>query len=172
MSPRRIQMWVGTMAVLLMIVLLIPLDAGQAQTPAAPATTPAAMSATTPSVTVKDQALTDNRVIIDTVVSDGPGWLVIHAAKGNTVGDVIGWAAVASGSNSNVVVAFSDPSKVTPTLYAMLHVDKGAVGKYEFPGADVPAMAGGQMVNPPFKITGGMMPAPAMSPAAATPSSQ
>jgi hypothetical protein len=139
-----------------------------AGTPAA--MTPAAMTAG-PSVTVKDQPLTDNHVVIDTVMSDGPGWLVIHAQKGGTVGEVIGWAAVAGGNNSNVVIAFSDPSKVTPTLYAMLHVDKGAVGKYEFPGADVPAMSGGKMVNPSFKITGGMMPAAGMTPGT-TPAAQ
>jgi hypothetical protein len=63
---------------------------------------------------------------------------------------------VANGENPHVVVAIPDASKVTQKLYAMLHTDKGVVGKYEFPGADVPVQLNGQLVNPSFMITGGL----------------
>ena len=39
--------------------------------------------------------------------------------------------------NSNVVVEI-DAEAATPILHAMLHVDEGEVGTYEFPGPDVP----------------------------------
>ncbi len=42
-------------------------------------------------------------------------------------GAVIGHAAVPDGLSANVSVTI-DAAKATPTLYAMLHVDKGAVG--------------------------------------------
>jgi hypothetical protein len=104
----------------------------------------------TPGVTVKDQTIDDARVVIADVVSAGPGWIVIHIDAKGSPGPVIGWAAVREGDNIDVTVAI-DASKATPILYAMLHVDAGKVGVYEFPGADVPAMAGGKMVSPGFK---------------------
>jgi predicted lipoprotein with Yx(FWY)xxD motif len=46
----------------------------------------------------------------------------------------------------------------TETLYAMLHVDAGTEGEFEFPdGADGPAVdADGNVVTPPFALTGGL----------------
>ena len=149
MSARRIRTLVALVTVLLLFVLLIPLSASRAQTPAANPTM-------APSVTVKDQAFVDNRVIIDKVVSEGPGWLVVHNAKGDTFGDDIGEAALSTGENSHVVVAIPDASKVTAKLFAMLHTDKGVVGKYEFPGPDGPVQLNGQLVNPSFMITSGL----------------
>ena len=35
----------------------------------------------TPSVTVEDQAIVDGTVTAASVVSDGPGWIVIHRRK-------------------------------------------------------------------------------------------
>lgn len=103
------------------------------------------------SVTVAGEvALVNNTVSIDKVVSVGPGWMTIHADKNGTPGDVIGHTAVVDGDNTNVVVTI-DPKKATPKLYAMLHVDAGVVGTYEFPGADVPALANdGSMISPAF----------------------
>ncbi len=108
-----------------------------------------------PEVQVQDQAIADSRVTIQKVVSAGPGWIVIHADNGGKPGPVVGWAAVAKGENPNVVVAI-DTKRATPVLYAMLHVDAGTVGTYEFPGADVPAKAGGMMVSPAFKVSSSM----------------
>ena len=57
----------------------------------------------TPSVTVDDQLSLDGTVTIAEVVSDGPGWLVVHAdAEGP--GPVLGWAAVEDGMNTDVEV--------------------------------------------------------------------
>jgi hypothetical protein len=111
-----------------------------------------ACSKPTPSVLVSDQAVKDDTVTIAKVVSEGPGWMVIHKEAGGAPGPVVGYAAVKKGTNDTVVVKI-DAYSATPTLYAMLHKDVGVVGTYEFPGADVPAMANGAMVSPPFKVT-------------------
>ena len=44
-------------------------------------------------------------------------------------------------------------AKATPILFAMLHTDAGVVGKYEFPGPDVPVMVDEKMVSPGFKAS-------------------
>jgi hypothetical protein len=110
---------------------------------------PALWAAGTPSVTVADQAVRDGTVTVARVESNGPGWIVIHADANGGPGPVTGYAAVKDGVNANVVVKI-DTTKATAVLYAMLHTDAGAVGTYEFPGADKPVMVDGKMVSPPF----------------------
>jgi hypothetical protein len=104
----------------------------------------------TPSVVVQDQSIVDSRVVILKIVSATPGWIVIHIDNAGKPGPVVGYAAVRAGENLDVVVAI-DAKKATPVLYAMLHVDAGVVGSYEFPGADTPTMNMGAMVSPLFK---------------------
>jgi LPXTG-motif cell wall-anchored protein len=111
--------------------------------------------AVTPSVTVSDQAIENGTVTVDQVVSDGPGWIVIHAQQDGAPGPVLGHAAVQDGENNNVSVEI-DVANATQTLYAMLHTDAGQVGTYEFPGADTPVQVDGQVVVQPFAITGGL----------------
>jgi hypothetical protein len=110
-----------------------------------------AQGSSLPSVIVKDQSIVNNQVIIPKVVSDGPGWLVIHLDVDGKPGAVIGYAAVHDGVNTNVAVTV-DSQKATDKLFAMLHTDKGTVGVYEFPGPDVPVFVAGVMVNVPFAV--------------------
>jgi predicted lipoprotein with Yx(FWY)xxD motif len=105
-----------------------------------------------PSVAVKDQTTDGTSVDVEDVVSQGPGWMVIHNQVNGTVGDPIGETPVNNGDNKNVVVKI-DPTKATGTMYAMLHMDAGIVGKYEFPGPDVPVMVNGAMLSPAFNAT-------------------
>ena len=57
-------------------------------------------------------------------------------------------------SRNNVVVEI-DTSIATEILYAMLHVDAGSEGDYEFPGEDTPASdADGNVVTPSFTLLG------------------
>ncbi len=65
---------------------------------------------------------------------------------------MIGFAPVKSGVNENVRVNL-DTNQVTNVMYAMLHTDAGEVGKYEFPGPDVPVIVNAVMVSPEFTIT-------------------
>jgi plastocyanin len=112
----------------------------------------AAEGAITPSVTVTDQGLTDGRVVIAEVMSDGPGWLVIHAQADGKPGAILGYSPVADGANSNVAVQL-DLTAATSTLYAMLHTDAGLAGTWEFPGgADAPVMVNDQILSPAFNL--------------------
>jgi plastocyanin len=111
-----------------------------------------AEEAITPSVTVEDQELgADNTVVIANVTAADPGWMVIHADDGGP-GPVIGFAPVEVGENEDVTVEV-DPEMATETLYAMLHIDAGTEGEYEFPGDDGPVMdADGNVITPPFTV--------------------
>lgn len=126
-----------------------------------PAATPTS-SGVTPAVKVSDQAVAKSQVVVAEVDSSGPGWIVIHAQAKGQPGPVVGYTAVTNGANMNVMVTI-DLTKATPVLYAMLHVDVGKVGTYEFPGADVPAMLNGQGISPAFNVTGLSTPTSASS---------
>jgi plastocyanin len=127
---------------------------------------PPTEAAATPSVTVADQPLLDGKVTIEKVISNGPGWLVVHADKDGAPGPVLGHTAVDDGENTHVVVELTAEGR-TQTLYAMLHMDAGTVGTYEFPGPDGPVSVNGAVVTPAFHITGGLEETPAMSEQAA-----
>ncbi len=114
-------------------------------------TTPQVPSTGKPSVVVNDQQVNGATVVVADVVSNGPGWMVIHSQVSGAVGPAIGYTAVKDGDNKNVQVQI-DPKQATPVMYAMLHIDAGQVGKYEYPGPDIPVTINGQMVTPPFNV--------------------
>ena len=116
------------------------------------------------SVTVENQELADGGTVSITEISSaGPGWMVIHAQAEGKPGPILGVAAVNAGISRDLIVEI-DPAGATETVYAMLHVDAGTEGEFEFPGGDdVPAAdAEGSIVTPPFMITGGSVAAPAL----------
>jgi plastocyanin len=153
----------GLAAGLLIVLALLVAACGSAAeptavptSPPAPADTPVAEAMITPSVTVADQEIADGKVVVAEVVSDGPGWLVIHAQADGKPGPILGYSPVTDGANTNVLVGI-DTSGATETLYAMLHTDAGTVGIWEFPnGPDTPVMVGEQVVTPAFVVTGGL----------------
>lgn len=103
-------------------------------------------------VDVSDQDITDGRVIIDRVVSDGPGWVVIHITTDGSPGLIIGRGVVESGETTDLAVEI-DAEQATEQLFAMLHVDAGQEGVFEFPdGPDVPATQDDALVNTPFSV--------------------
>ena len=85
-----------------------------------------------PSVSVRDQSVAGGTVTVARVVSEGPGWLMIHAQANGGPGPILGNAEVKDGVNRNVKVTI-DLARATPVLYAMLHTDAGQVGVLEFP---------------------------------------
>ncbi|MCA9912742.1 MAG: hypothetical protein KC496_05320, partial [Anaerolineae bacterium] len=116
----------------------------------------------TPAMRVPDQIVIGSDATMDMtpnpsltatqVLSEGAGWLVVHADGGGQPGAVIGFTAVEAGTNWNVVVEL-DPEGVTPVLYPMLHVDTGEMGAYEFgqvEGADGPVMVDGSVLTFPI----------------------
>ena len=92
-------------------------------------------------------------VTVSSVTSAGDGWVVIHADDGGKPGAVLGQTAVGAGTTDNVIVLLDPPLAASGQLWAMLHVDAGTVGTYEFPGADAPAMDNGNIVMAPFTVT-------------------
>lgn len=107
--------------------------------------------AQTPRVRVNDQSLENGTVTVRVVVSDGPGWVVIHRQRGSSPGAVIGHAVVADGRTRDVLVPV-DTERTTDTIYAMLHRDTGKLGTYEFPDGDPPARANNNIVVVPFDL--------------------
>lgn len=90
-------------------------------------------------------------------MSPQPGWLVIYTLQGDELGELLGHTAVQIGSNTNLPISI-DPLAATPTLAAVLHVDQGAPGEFEFPdGSDVPLMFESgiiaQTFNPQFQLS-------------------
>ena len=147
MINRRIGALLGGLGLLL---------AGCAQaTPAAPtveALPTAGEAGLTPSVTVSDQDASGGTVTIAEVVAAEAGWLVIHTTKSGAPGPVIGWTQVLTGTSEGLPVEI-DLARATGQLFAMLHVDAGYQGEYEFPGPDAPVTAADQLVNVPFNAT-------------------
>ncbi len=116
------------------------------------AETEPATEAAEASVTVSDQDASGGTVTVDSTTAAQASWMVIHADADGSPGAVIGHAEVDEGVNENVTVEIN-LSQATPTLYAMLHVDSGEAGTYEFPDGDPPARAGDQIVVKPFTVT-------------------
>jgi len=129
--------------------------ASASSTPAAMVMDTPAPGGATPQIKVSDQQLSNNSVMVDDVVSTGPGWIIIYSVGANGQPDQpIGHAAVKDGDNQMVMVQL-DPAKAQGTLIAQLHADKGTIGTFEFPGDDAPVMIGVQMIASTFKITNG-----------------
>lgn len=144
--------------VILLLLLTLLLVACQSATPEptlAPITvepTATEQHAHDPAVSVFDQQIASGEVKIAEAVSDGPGWVVIHAQAEGKPGPILGYTALEDGQNSAVVVEI-DAGQATETLYAMLHTDGGAVGTFEFPdGPDAPVLVDEKVVTPAFNV--------------------
>ena len=105
-----------------------------------------------PAIDVSDQTLADEGTLtIDRVTVPDPAWLVIHALNEGQVGEVLGYTAVSAGTNEELAITIN-PLQATPQLVAMLHVDEGEPGTYEFPGPDNPWLAEGEAVAADFDV--------------------
>jgi hypothetical protein len=91
--------------------------------------------------------------VAEDVLSDGAGWLVVHADNDGAPGTVLGFAPVQDGYNADVRVEL-DTEDVTPVLFPMLHTDSGEPQVYEFgevEGADAPVSVDGNVVTFPVQ---------------------
>jgi hypothetical protein len=112
----------------------------------------AAQQMQVPQITVSDQVILNGYARIESVYSEGPGFVVIHIDNNGAPGPVAGFRSVGAGETRNLDVPV-DAALATPVLYAMLHVDDSEVGTYEFgtvEGADAPVAVDGQIVAPAF----------------------
>jgi hypothetical protein len=110
---------------------------------------------TVPHIRVSDQIVTD-LVVAESVLSEGPGFLVIHQEANGTFGGVAGVSDPLPPGLSTDVVIPVDPSLLTSNVWPMLHVDTGTEGEYEFgtvEGADGPVVVNEQVVTFPIRAT-------------------
>lgn len=120
-------------------VTAVPEITAATPTPTSTATIVPSPTATVPTIAVADQIITDEgNIAITSVVSNEPGWVVVYQWQNGELGEVLGHTAVDMGFNNDLIVIV-DPLLATPTLAAILHVDQGEPGSFEFPdGPDVP----------------------------------
>lgn len=93
----------------------------------------------------------DGRLTIDLVVAVEPGWIVIQAEAAGEAGDILGYAPVEEGENEQVEVII-EASGADPLLRAVLHVDDGSTGEFEYPGPDQPVRLDSETVAAVFEV--------------------
>lgn len=104
-----------------------------------------------PAVMAGDQSINNSQVTVSNVVSPEKSWLVIQTETNSIPGPVVGYVKINKGENKNVRVKINT-SKITPRLFAMIHVDNGQKGQFDFPGNDMPLMYNGDMVAKLFSV--------------------
>ena len=105
-----------------------------------------------PSISVSDQSMSENgRLIVDEVVAVEPGWIVIQTEASGEGGAVLGYAAVEEGENEEVEIAI-EAAGAAPILRAVLHLDEGATGEFEYPGPDQPVQLEAEPVAAVFEV--------------------
>lgn len=129
--------------------------------PYAEATSSADAMSSAASVEISDQAIAHSAVTVTKVNSAVEGWIVIHIEDEGKPGAVIGYAPVPVGESKDVKVTI-DPAMATTKMFAMLHVDEGVKGTYEFPGADAPVKDGEMVAMQAFSQVDAMMSVPAV----------
>lgn len=95
----------------------------------------------------------NNSLVVDSVLAEVAGFLVVHVDNGGQPGPVAGFVAVPEGLSTALTIDGLDTSVLTPVLWPMLHVDTGTVGEYEFgvvEGADGPVLVNDQVLTFPI----------------------
>jgi hypothetical protein len=83
-------------------------------------------------------------VIINSVTSDGPGWIAIAADDNGKPGEILGYAALSDGINKWIKVGVKSMLLDRPVkVHALLLKDAGTVGLFEYPDKDKPVMETG-----------------------------
>lgn len=110
-------------------------------------------------VMADDQMAEGQTVTVGKVMIPEDGFVVIHAVKDGEVvaPQSIGHTMVKAGMNENVEVELDYPPEAGEDYMAMLHVDTGQTGVYEFgpdmTDVDLPVMNGDKPVIDPFNVT-------------------
>jgi hypothetical protein len=107
-------------------------------------------------IVVKSQGINSGVIVVESVTAAQDGWIVIYKNPNFTLGEIVGYAPVRQGTNTNVKVTI-DSAKIgdQPTLWARLHVDnevKGLleVGQGDLADNDGPVVQNGQAVVATF----------------------
>ncbi len=128
-------------------------------------------------IMVKDQDISSGVVTFDSVTAPQDGWIVVYKDPNFYNGDIVGYAPVHQGVNTDVKVTLdarridannTGRTGTLPTLWVRLHVDNGVMGLFEWglrglPYNDSPATVNGQPVIAEFGTTTSQM-APSAAP--------
>lgn len=97
----------------------------------------------TGSISVSDQTLDGNTIIVDNITLNQSGWVVVHASNeagdGPQVPEIISEPLlVEEGMSNDVEVTLTNPEDINDgdKVWVMLHTDDGEAGVYEFDGAN------------------------------------
>lgn len=94
-------------------------------------------------------------VLIDSVLFNSEGFVVIHIDDNGRPGPVAGWGWFTAGLTEGIYVNLDLGVEPTPVLWPMLHEDTGVVGEYEFgtvEGADAPVRVNDAVVTFPINV--------------------
>lgn len=100
---------------------------------------------------------TAGQVIIKKVATSRDGWVSIHKSREDgsiVLPQSIGEARVDSGDSEDIVVDLWEAPYVGDKLWALLHIDAGERGLYEFPSKDVAVRKNGETMARSFTIKG------------------
>ncbi len=103
-------------------------------------------------VAVDQEVIDDGLVLIESVYTPNPGWLLIHADKDGAIGALLGHVFLQAGTSENIPV-FIPWRQATPTLHAILLEDNGRSTRLDYPDEDLPVIVNGQPVMASFAIT-------------------
>lgn len=102
---------------------------------------------------LEDMETDGTTITIASVTIDQAGWVVIHRSEDGEPGEVLGHAQVEAGEHQDVQVELDTPlTEEETTVIAMLHIDAGQTGTFEFPGPDAPVMLDDEPVMQEFTV--------------------
>jgi hypothetical protein len=104
-----------------------------------------------PDILVYDQPVVDGQIVVDRVISNGPGYLVAYFDEEGSMGLIIGSAPLADGLNERVAVPVVG-SAVTEIIYLMLHEDTNPGDAFDFPRNDLPVLLPDGRLPNPFSV--------------------
>lgn len=102
-----------------------------------PASTPIAAPASINDIIVENQDVKTGSVLVNMVDAMKPGWVAIFTDKDDQPDVLLGYMAVPAGSSADIKVTI-DTAKATDKMIAMLLLDAGKIGTFEYPGPDEP----------------------------------
>ncbi len=107
----------------------------------------------TPSIEVRDQVFSVRdgiSVTVPELFATEDSWIVMHLDNDGAPGAIVGYTFVEAGPRYNVAVNLTEDLNEDTVLWAMLHLDMGEAGTFEFPGPDAPAQMDDEVVMAQF----------------------
>lgn len=105
-------------------------------------------------LSARDQSGGGAAVTVPAATLEGTkGWLAVRADDGGGPGAVLGHAPLKAGANEDVRVELDRPLASSQRLYATVHAESPADGKFTFPADDPTATRGGRAAVQPISYT-------------------